>query len=315
MPPGGGSGRLQLADWLTDPQNPLTARVMVNRIWQGHFGVGLVKTPNDFGTRGEPPTQPELLDYLAARFVESGWSIKAMQRLIMLSETYQLASIHDARNALTDPGQCLAVALSPTAPVGGGDPRRHARCQRRPRSDAGRSASVPRREDVGIHPARRRSSAVYDHNRRSVYLMTQRIKRHPFLALFDGADTSSSTGTRYTTTVPTQALFFLNDPFVHARAASLAARLLKLPDDRSTARSGGAVAVRPAGDDRRRANRRRASCRGDGKRELTRSLGRLAASDAVQQRIHLCGLTQWLIDPIAPVSDAISCAPPLPVRC
>jgi hypothetical protein len=76
-------------------------------------------------------------------------------------------------------------------------------------------------------------TAVYDTNRRSVYLMTQRLVRHPFLALFDGADTNSSTGTRFTTTVPTQALFFLNDPFVHARAASLAGRLLKLPDDRA----------------------------------------------------------------------------------
>jgi hypothetical protein len=87
-----GSGRLQLARWLVTPDNPLTARVMVNRIWQHHFGQGIVRTPSNFGKQGERPTHPELLDYLAKRFVESGWSMKAMHRLIMLSAVYQQAS-------------------------------------------------------------------------------------------------------------------------------------------------------------------------------------------------------------------------------
>jgi hypothetical protein len=87
-----GSGRLQLAHWLTHSDNPLTARVMVNRIWQYHFGTGLVKTPNDFGLRGMAPTHPELLDYLATEFVRAGWSMKSMHRMIMLSETYQQSS-------------------------------------------------------------------------------------------------------------------------------------------------------------------------------------------------------------------------------
>ena len=232
VPPGAGSGRLQLADWLTDPHNPLTARVMVNRIWQGHFGVGLVKTSNDFGTRGAPPTHPELLDYLAMRFVESGWSIKALHRLILLSDAYQRSGIHDAANAALDPDNTWL----------GQFPRR------RLSAEEIRDAMLAVSGDLdampgGPHPfpdpktwgftQHAPFTAVYDHNHRSVYLMTQRIKRHPFLALFDGADTSSSTGTRYTTTVATQALFFLNDPFVHARSASLAARLLKLPDDRT----------------------------------------------------------------------------------
>lgn len=83
-----GSGRLELAQWLTRPENPLTARVMVNRIWQYHFGRALVRTANDFGTRSQPPTHPELLDHLASRFIQGGWSVKAMHRLIMLSAAY-----------------------------------------------------------------------------------------------------------------------------------------------------------------------------------------------------------------------------------
>ena len=91
------SGRLELAQWLTSPTNPLTARVMVNRIWQWHFGRGLVPTPNDFGTRGQPPTHPELLDWLACEFRKSGWSVKHLHRLIMSSATYQQSSVSSLR--------------------------------------------------------------------------------------------------------------------------------------------------------------------------------------------------------------------------
>jgi hypothetical protein len=232
VPAGAGSGRLELAGWLTDPHNPLTARVMVNRVWQGHFGAGLVKTPNDFGTRGESPTHPELLDYLAARFVAGGWSIKSLHRLIVLSDAYQRASSSDAAGALADPDNSLLWRFN----------------RRRLSGEEIRDAMLAVSGDLdptpgGPHPFPPEKNwgftqhapfaAVYDHNRRSVYLMTQRIKRHPFLVLFDGADTSSSTGVRHTTTVPTQALFFLNDPFVHARAASLAGRLAQLPDEQA----------------------------------------------------------------------------------
>src|SRR5262249_2323592 len=108
--PPGSSGRLQLAEWLTSLDNPLAARVMVNRIWQHHFGRGLVGTPSNFGVRGEPPTHPELLDWLATEFMASGdgqapgWSIKRMHRLILSSKTYQLASSHNDANAAKDPG-------------------------------------------------------------------------------------------------------------------------------------------------------------------------------------------------------------------
>ena len=87
-----GSGRLELADWLTSSGKPLLARVMVNRIWQHHFGRGIVESPNDFGARGKAPTHPDLLDFLSTRFVQSGWSIKAMHRLLMLSHVYQIDS-------------------------------------------------------------------------------------------------------------------------------------------------------------------------------------------------------------------------------
>src|SRR5439155_2154426 len=99
-----GSGRDLLASWVADQKNPLTARVMVNRIWQYHFGKGLVQTPNDFGSRGKAPTHPELLDYLASRFVEGGWSVKKMHRMIMLSRVYQLSSEDNANNAAVDVG-------------------------------------------------------------------------------------------------------------------------------------------------------------------------------------------------------------------
>ena len=98
-----GSGRRALAGWLTDPSNPLTARVLVNRVWQHHFGHGLVRTPNDFGTRGEPPTHPELLDALALRFVDAGWSIKKLHREILLSATYRMGSVEDAESSRKDP--------------------------------------------------------------------------------------------------------------------------------------------------------------------------------------------------------------------
>ena len=225
LPPGAaGSGRLELARWLTRPENPLTARVMVNRIWAGHFGIGLVATENDFGRRGRRPTHPGLLDDLAERFIAGGWSIKAMHRLIMLSATYQLASDRSAISAEADPADELFWRF----------PRR------RLDAESIRDAILMLgggldRTPGGPHPfppvgttftQHAPFGAVYPSSRRSVYLMTQRIRRHPFLALFDGADPNASTAKRSITTVPTQALFFMNDPFVHEQAEGFARRLL-----------------------------------------------------------------------------------------
>jgi mono/diheme cytochrome c family protein len=222
-----GSGRLELANWLTDAKNPLTSRVMVNRIWQYHFGRGLVRTPNDFGVRGLPPSHPELLDHLATRFIRQGWSIKAMHRMILLSRTYQLSSSPD-------------ISAHETSKETEWDDLYTHFVRRRLTAEEIRDSILAVCGDLDRTPGREHPfpspitwgfsqhgpfSAVYDHNKRSVYLMTQRLKRHPFLALFDGPDPNASTADRLGTTVPTQALFFLNDPFVHARADAWAERL------------------------------------------------------------------------------------------
>ncbi|MFO0801629.1 MAG: PSD1 and planctomycete cytochrome C domain-containing protein [Gemmataceae bacterium] len=224
LPKESGSGRLQLAEWIADPKNPLTARVLVNRVWQYHFGRGLVSTPNDFGTRGAKPSHPELLDELTAEFIRSGWSVKQLHRRIMLTETYRRST--------------EAAADRDTANTWLG---RFSR--RRLTAEEIRDSILGVSGDLDPTPGTRHPFpaentwnftqhapflAVYEHDKRSVYLMSQRIKRHPFLALFDGADPNRSTDRRETTTVPTQALYFLNDPFVHAKSAKLAARIVKL---------------------------------------------------------------------------------------
>ena len=219
---------------------------MANRIWQHHFGQGLVKTPNDFGARGQPPTHPELLDHLATQFVKSGWSVKAMHRLIMLSATYQQGSVSSetvisnqspvaarGRTASLNTDSLMTDYFSPF-------PRRRLSAEETRDTIllvSGELDPTPGREHPFPAPTgwgftqHGPFSAVYDHNQRSVYLMTQRIKRHPFLTLFDGADPNASTADRRTTTVPTQALFFLNDPFVHTKSEKFAARVERLGTD------------------------------------------------------------------------------------
>jgi len=244
-----GSGRLELAEWLVGPARALTARVMVNRLWQYHFGQGLVRTPNDFGARGLRPEQPELLDYLASHFIRSGWSVKSMHRLIMASAAYRQASARTlAAEAAAVAGDTIPVTAppSPAATDGstGGTISTFAR--RRLGAEETRDAILLASGTLDSSPGQGHAfpspvswgftqhgpfSAVYEHHRRSVYLMTQRIKRHPFLALFDGPDPNASTAERRTTTVPTQALYFLNDPFVHASSEAFADRMLASASD------------------------------------------------------------------------------------
>jgi hypothetical protein len=226
-----GSGRLQLAEWLTDARNPLTARVMVNRIWQFHFGKGIVQTPNDFGRRGTAPTHPELLDFLATRFVESGWSVKAMHKLILLSQTWQLASTDVEANTKVDPGNELfwrftrsrldAEAIRDTLLFVSANLD----------ESAARAHPFPAERTWGF-TQHNPFVAVYETRQRSVYLMQQRIRKNAFLALFDGADPNSCTGARLPSTTPLQALFVMNDPLAHRAAASFAERVrASAPDD------------------------------------------------------------------------------------
>jgi hypothetical protein len=229
LPPDG-SGRLELARWLTRPDHPLTARVMVNRIWQHHFGKGIVATPSNFGRSGAAPTHPELLDWLTLRFIESGWSIKAVHRLILASSTYRLSSDENKVNAATDPGNLLywrqdrrrldaeAIRDAMLAAAGTLDLRRPGRHPFPPIEQWGWTQHTP-------------FKAVYPSSHRSVYLMTQRLVRHPYLALFDGADANLSTAQRAASIVPLQALYMMNNPFVAEQSAAFAKRLLDASPD------------------------------------------------------------------------------------
>jgi hypothetical protein len=217
LPSNAGSGRRELAGWIS--QHPLFARVVVNRVWQWHFGTGLVATSNDFGSRGAAPSHPELLDWLASHFVASGHRVKTLHRLIMNTKAYQRSS----GNAL-DPNNRWLARFS----------RRRLSAEEIRDSllfvsgqldqEPGEAHPFPK-EETWKFTQHAPFNAVYDTNKRSVYLMVQRQRRHPFLALFDGADPNSSTGRRQVTTVPTQALYFLNDPFFHKQANGLAERL------------------------------------------------------------------------------------------
>ena len=219
-----GSGRLELAEWIANASNPLTARVMVNRIWQGHFGRGIVASPNDFGVRGQRPTHPELLDHLAAKFLQSGWSIKAMHREIMLSRAYQLACADDSKNAAVDFNNDYLWRFHP----------RRLSAEEIRDSMLAISNSLDRTMD-GAHPFPPESEwkytqhkpfvASYDSNHRSVYLMQQRIRKQAFLATFDGADTNAPTGVRSISTTAVQALWMMNDPFVYEQSDKFAVRV------------------------------------------------------------------------------------------
>lgn len=214
------SGRRELANWIAN--SPLTARVIVNRTWQWHFGRGIVPTPNDFGARGELPSHPQLLDQLTAEFVRSGYSLKALHRWIVLSNTYLRAS--QTPNE-ADPENRWLSHFS----------------RRRLSAEEMRDSLLVASNSLDLnfpeqHPFPPESSwtftqhdpfnAVYDSNHRAAFQMVQRQRRHPFLATFDGADPNGTTPARQSTTVPTQALFFMNDPFFHAQANQIATQLI-----------------------------------------------------------------------------------------
>jgi len=217
-----GSGRLELANWLADPANPLPARVMANRIWQGHFGQGLVRTPNNFGLAGERPSHPALLDWLASRFIAEGWSVKRMHRLLMLSSTYQMSAavtplkrekdpdnrllsrfpirrktVEEIRDSLLLLDGSLDLTMGGSLQSGTGTDNEF--------SDGRKS----------IHPD---ASA-----RRTVYLSLRRSNLATLFTLFDFGDATTSTETRSETNVAPQALYMMNSKFVADRAATLGA--------------------------------------------------------------------------------------------
>jgi hypothetical protein len=209
-----GSGRKELAEWIAGPTNPLTARVMVNRIWQHHFGEGIVRTPNNYGKLGTPPTHPELLDHLASRFVALGWSVKAMHREIMLSAAYQQSSTADPATAKADPDNLLFGR------------------QNRRRLDAEGLRDGLLALSGQLDPSLG-GPAVNDLNtpRRTLYVMTVRSDRTTYRNLFDAADAGAIVEQRTDSTVAPQALFLLNNPFALAQTKRLAARALEQPGD------------------------------------------------------------------------------------
>ena len=226
--------RTELARWLTDPKNPLTARVAVNRLWQHHFGTGLVKTPNDFGNNGERPSHPELLDWLATRLVENGWRLKPLHRLIVLSSTYRQST------------QSAAAATAMTL-----DPENRLLWHFRPRRLAAEEIRDAMLAVSGrLNPLRGGPSVMLpvdaeqvrllykpsqwtvtkdteEHNRRSIYLVAKRNLRLPFMETFDQPDLLSSCGRRESSTHAPQALELLNGKFANELAGALAARLTR----------------------------------------------------------------------------------------
>ena len=219
-----GSGRRELADWIASARNPLTARVIVNRVWLWHFGEGLVRTPNNFGARGEAPTHPLLLDWLASRFVESGWSVKALHRLIMGSATYRMSSAISPEAWAADPEnqfwsrferRRLAVEElrdSYLQVSGGLDPVIGGNTD----TGAGNLAEFVR-NNRRIDPD--------DYARRSIYLPLMRNKLPNLLGLFDFGDATTAGGKRAVTNVAPQSLYLMNSGFAQRAAAGVVARL------------------------------------------------------------------------------------------
>ncbi len=232
--------RIELANWIASDRNWLTARVMVNRLWQHHFGRGIVRSPNNFGQLGDPPTHPELLDWLAQRFIDDGWRMKDMHRLILLSNTYRMSS----------EGNPIALAKDPTNNLFWRfDMRRLSAEEIRDSIHAVSGRLNLAMYGPGVYPeisaevlagqshpgAGWGKSSAEEQARRSIYIHVKRSLITPLLADFDFAETDSSCAARFATTQPTQALGMLNGAFVNAQAVELANRLRREVGDDPTA--------------------------------------------------------------------------------
>lgn len=212
------SGRVQLADWVVSRDNPLTPRVYANRTWHWLFGTGLVRTTDNFGTTGEKPSHPELLDFLSSRFIDDGWSTKKLVRLVVLSRTYRQAVLADPKAVGADPDNRLISHQN----------------RRRLEAECIRDAILSVSGQIKLEPGGRTFADVgadygYKHTdlRRSIYSPLFRNSVPELFEVFDGADPSVCTGNRNVSTVAPQALFLLNNPFVQAQAKSTAQRLLE----------------------------------------------------------------------------------------
>ena len=224
--------RLQFAQWITHPANPLTPRVFTNRLWQHHFGAGIVRTPNNFGFKGDLPTHPQLLDWLAAEFMEGGWGIKRLHKLILMSSTYRQMSLHPQQESYSKrdflnhnlwrqnrrrrDAESLRDAL--LASSGALNPK------------LGGPSFFPRMSAEALEGLSKKgrawgSSSQTDRSRRSIYMMTKRSRILPLMTTFDFCDTTLPCGQRDVTTVAPQALALLNNHFVHEQSENMANRL------------------------------------------------------------------------------------------
>ncbi len=259
------SGRRELADWLVADTNPLTTRVFANRVWHWLFGQGIVTTVDNFGTMGQPPSNPALLDHLALRLQSGGWSVKSLIKEIVMSHAYQLAATHDARNFEADPENTLVWRMTPR--------RLDAECIR----DAmlavsgGLNIEVPVGSAVaqygdgaiGGYPIKSLRAPLSDEpfltassDFRSVYLPVPRNAVPDALTVFDFAEPSAVNGSREVTTVPSQALYLLNNDFVAKQAKRFADKLRPLPEnERATAAFKLAFARAPTANEAKAAQR------------------------------------------------------------
>jgi mono/diheme cytochrome c family protein len=231
-----GSGRMELAEWLTRPDHPLTPRVMANRIWLWHFGEGVVRTPDNFGRMGELPSNPELLDFLARRFVESGWSVKAMHRLILYSSAYRMSTRAEAAAQAADADNRLLSRF----------PRRRLQVEEirdgmlaiDDTLDLTMGGTLQKGAGTDSENSQDRLSIRFDQQkRRTVYLPLRRANLPSLLNLFDFGDATTPAGRRLNTNVAPQALFMLNSAFLEARSEGAAKAVMKIDGERARVES------------------------------------------------------------------------------
>jgi hypothetical protein len=215
-----GSGRLELAESVVDPGNPLTARVMVNRVWQWHFGKALVRTPSNFGTLGEKPTHPKLLDWLARDFMDNGWSLKRLHRQIMLSATWQMSSAHDQAKFAKDGDNRLIWRMNP----------------RKLDVEAWRDSLLAASGELDLTLGGAPTTNILGSSRRTIYSKISRsgdrFASDAFFRLFDFPAPQSTSAKRAVSTVPQQYLFMMNSSFMIQRATALANDLGSIGTDK-----------------------------------------------------------------------------------